>query len=127
MEERKLTCIVCPIGCRLNITLDNGRIGNISGNRCKRGNAYAKEECTAPKRMLTSSVWVTGGIHPLVPVKSERPIPKELIMQCMETIRRVKVQAPVRTGDIIIKDVCGTGVNIVATRSILRNEQQEVC
>jgi CxxC motif-containing protein len=127
MEERKLTCIVCPIGCRLNITLQDGRIGNISGNRCKRGYAYAEEECTAPKRMLTSSVWVTDGIYTLVPVKSEKPIPKERIMQCMETIRKVKVQAPVRAGDIVIKDVCGTGVNIVATRSILRNEQQEVC
>lgn len=118
MEERKLTCIVCPMGCQLNITFDGDKIGNISGNRCKRGSAYAQEECTAPKRMLTSTIKVTGGIHPLVPVKTERAVPKQLIMQCMDEIHKLQVSAPVKIGDVVLENICGTGVNIVASENI---------
>ncbi|HHY82481.1 MAG TPA: DUF1667 domain-containing protein [Clostridiales bacterium] len=118
MEERIITCIVCPMGCRLNVEAENDKIGNISGNRCSRGKTYAAEECTAPKRMLTTTVRVSGGIHPFLPVKTERAIPKGLIRQCMEEIRSVQVSAPVKAGDIIVKNICGTGVDIIATRSI---------
>lgn len=115
MEGRKITCIVCPMGCQLNITFDGDKIDTISGNRCKRGIAYAQEECIAPRRMLTTTVKVTGGLHPLVPVKTERPVPKQLILQCMEEIRRLRVSAPVKVGDILLENVCGTGVNVVAS------------
>jgi CxxC motif-containing protein len=118
MEARTLTCIVCPMGCLLNVEVENDKIGNISGNRCKRGSAYAVEECTAPKRMLTTTVRISGGIHPLLPVKTKKAIPKALIRPCMEEIRGVQVSAPVRAGDIIVKNICGTGVDIIATRSI---------
>jgi CxxC motif-containing protein len=115
MEDRKLTCIVCPIGCQLNITFDGDKIDTISGNRCKRGSAYAREECTAPRRMLTTTVKVAGGLHPLVPVKTEKAVPKQLIMQCMDEIHKLQVTAPIKVGDIILVDICGTGVNMVAT------------
>ena len=126
MEERNLTCIVCPIGCRLNITLEGDKISNISGNRCKRGSTYAQEECIAPKRMLTTTVRVIDGFHPFVPVKSDKAIPKELLLQCMNVIRTFKTEAPINMGDVLIQDICGTGVNIVAARSIPLNEKQEV-
>ena len=83
MEGKELTCIVCPIGCRLHVTLNGDTIDRISGNRCKRGTAYAREECTAPKRVLTTTVPVVGGVCPLVSVKTERAVPKQLIRQCM--------------------------------------------
>ena len=118
MQERILTCIVCPVGCRLNVEVNNGKIGNVSGNRCKRGYAYAVEECTAPKRMLTTTVKVTGGVHPFLPVKTEKAIPKDMILQCMEVLKGVQVSAPVMAGNTIIKNICGTGVDIVATRSL---------
>ena len=125
MEERKLTCIVCPMGCQLNISLEDGKISSISGNRCNRGSVYAHEECTAPKRMLTTTVRVIDGFHPFVPVKSDKPIPKEYLFKCMNLIRAIKVKAPVKSGDILIQDICGTGVNIMAARTIPRAEKQE--
>jgi CxxC motif-containing protein len=118
MKGRELTCIVCPIGCRLHITFDGDTINSISGNRCKRGSAYAREECTAPKRVLTTTVRVGGGACPLVSVKTEKAVPKQMIRQCMDEIHYVQATAPVRIGDILLQNVCGTGVDIVATRNV---------
>ncbi len=111
-----LTCTVCPMGCRISVkTGSDGRIEEITGNSCKRGIAYAQAECTNPLRTITSTVRVEGGQARVVPVKTDKPVPKALIMDCMKEINRVRVSPPVMSGDIIIEDILRTGANVVAT------------
>ncbi|NLK88372.1 MAG: DUF1667 domain-containing protein [Clostridiaceae bacterium] len=111
-----LTCIVCPIGCRISVeTGDDGGIGKITGNSCKRGIAYAEAECTNPLRTITSTVRVEGSQIKVVPVKTDKPVPKALIMDCMKEINKLRVSPPVRSGDVIIEDLLKTGANVIAT------------
>lgn len=115
-NKRELTCIICPLGCRIDVvTGEDGLIREISGNSCKRGAAYAKEECLDPKRIVTSTVRVKNSHLPVVPVKTGKPVPKALIMDCMREINRITAVAPVRTGDVLIRDILGTGADVVAT------------
>ena len=111
---KELTCIVCPRGCRLTIDDDL----NVTGNSCPRGAIYAKDELTNPKRMITSFMRVKNRENCVVSVKTSVAIPKGMIFQVMEEINRVGVDAPTRIGDIAIKDVLGTGADIVITKNI---------
>lgn len=117
MEIRELTCIRCPLGCQLKVTIEGDEI-NVTGNSCGRGIEYGKKEVLSPTRMVTSSVRVLGGEHDMVSVKTSQDIPKDKIFDCMEEIRKVTVNAPVSIGDVIIKDCAKTGVSIVATRDV---------
>ena len=116
--ERELTCIRCPIGCHLTVTIDGDHV-TVTGNTCPRGAEYGKKEMTDPTRIVTSSVRVTGGELPLVSVKTASDIPKDKIFEVMAEIRRCEVKAPVKIGDVLIADAAGTGVAIVATRTVL--------
>ena len=118
METRELICIGCPMGCPLTVELNNGIVTKVSGNTCKRGDVYARKEVTNPTRIVTSSVIVEGGNLAAVSVKTKEDIPKGKIFDCMEALKGVKVQAPVHIGDVIVRDVAGTGVDIVATKNI---------
>lgn len=118
METRELTCIGCPMGCALKVELEDGQILNVTGNTCKRGDVYARKEVTHPTRIVTSSVYVTGGAIPMVSVKTKEDIPKEKIMDIMKALENVKVSAPVKTGDVVLRDAAGTGVDIVATKNV---------
>lgn len=110
----ELTCIVCPMGCR--ITVDKTPDGmKVSGNTCKRGEKYAMQETVCPMRTLTSLVRVRGGEGPLCPVKTREAIPKAMIDCALNEVRGACVDAPVRIGDVVIKDIAGTGVDLVAT------------
>ena len=113
---KELICINCPLGCHLSV--DDSDLANIqvTGNTCPRGVTYAKSEITAPKRMVTSSVPVTGGDVQRVSVKTSEPIPKGKIFECLEAIKTIRATAPVAIGDVLYANVCGTGANIVATR-----------
>ena len=116
--KRNLICISCPIGCPIEVELnDAGEVIAVTGNTCPRGEAYARTEVTHPVRSLTSSVKVEGGTHPVVPVKTSAPIPKEKMFDCMQVINGVTLQAPVAIGDVVVKDICGLGVDIVATNN----------
>ncbi|EOC99648.1 DUF1667 domain-containing protein [Caldisalinibacter kiritimatiensis] len=115
-EAKTLTCIVCPIGCTIDIKKENNGF-MINGNKCKRGEKYAIEELTAPKRIVTTTVKVNNSVHPVVSVKTSEPVPKEKIFDIMEVISNTEVTAPVKIGDIIVKDILDTGVDIVATRN----------
>ena len=116
---RELICVSCPIGCALSVELDeNGNVLSVSGNTCKRGEKYAVDECTNPVRMLTSTIKVNGGSLPVVPVKTSAPIPKGMMFDCMKAINKAIIEAPVRMGDILIKNVCDTGVDIIATNEV---------
>ncbi len=118
MEKKELTCIGCPMGCALTVEMDNGVVVSVSGNTCKRGDVYARKEVTHPTRIVTSSVYVTGGEIPMVSVKTKNDIPKEKIMDIMAALENVSVAAPVKIGDVVVADVCGTGVDIIATKEV---------
>ena len=115
METKNFICINCPLGCPLTVTLDGGKVVSVSGNTCKRGEAYAVKEIIAPARTVTSTVRVAGGERPVVAVRTKTDIPKDKIFDCMAVINTVEVPAPVRIGDVLIGNVCGTGVDVVAT------------
>ena len=116
---REMTCIVCPVGCRMTVTLVDGAVTGVTGNTCKRGPAYAIDECTAPKRMLTTTIPAeVNGRRVLAPVKTKAPIPKELLLDAMRVINRAVITAPARRGDVAVADICGTGVDVVLTDDV---------
>ncbi len=115
--EQTITCISCPVGCRMTVTLENGAFVSVTGNTCKRGEVYARQECVAPERMVTAVIPVKGAAMPLS-VKTRTPIPKAKINACMQALAQVEVTAPVHMGDVVLPDVCGTGVDIIATKSV---------
>lgn len=110
-----MTCVACPLGCQLTVELDGENVVSVTGNTCKRGDAYARTEISNPVRSLTTTVRCTGGLHPVVPVKSSLPVPKDKMMECMKVINSVTVQAPVEVGQVIIHNILGTDAHIVAT------------
>ena len=119
MEKRELICIGCPMGCPLTVELENGEIKAITGYTCKKGETYARKEGTNPTRIVTSTVRVAGGRADMVSVKTREDIPKDKIFQCVKALKGVTVKAPIRIGDVVVADVAGTGVDIVATKEVL--------
>ncbi|MBR5143848.1 MAG: DUF1667 domain-containing protein [Clostridia bacterium] len=113
-KERLLTCIVCPRGCQMKVLLtDDGKVESVEGNFCKRGTTYANDECTNPKRTVTSTVRCKSGA--VVSVKTDSTIPKGMMFDVMAEINATVAADDVKIGDVIIRNVCGTGVNVVAT------------
>lgn len=117
MEIKKMTCINCPLGCSLEISIMGEDI-QVSGNKCKRGHEYGVNEIKDPRRIITSTIKALGGDKPLVSVKTDREIPKKLMLEAMKIINQNSASAPVKIGDILIKNILETGVNIVATSSV---------
>lgn len=115
--KKELICIVCPQGCRLTVEEKDGSY-QVSGNTCKRGEAYGINEMTAPRRVITTTVKLEGGRCPRLPVKTRTDVPKELIFDCMAKINQVTVKAPVKMGDVVLADIMGTGVDVIATRDM---------
>ena len=116
--NRTLTCIICPNGCELEIAYEGDQILSVTGNKCPKGAEYAEQEIKNPMRTIASSVNLVGGSMPLVSVRVNDPIPKAKIMDVMEAIRKTTVTAPVKIGDVVIADVLGLGVDVVATRNV---------
>lgn len=116
--NRTLTCIICPNGCELEIAYEGDQILSVTGNKCPKGAEYAEQEIKNPMRTIASSVNLEGGFMPLVSVRVNGPIPKAKIMDVMEVIRKTTVTAPVKIGDVVIADVLGLGVDVVATRNV---------
>ena len=115
--EQTITCISCPVGCRMTVTIEDGKFVSVTGNTCKRGEIYAKQECIAPERMVTAVVPVEGSFMPLS-VKTKTPIPKAKINECMKALSEIKLTAPIKAGTVVLADVCGTGVDIIATKHL---------
>ncbi|TVP96000.1 MAG: DUF1667 domain-containing protein [Acholeplasmatales bacterium] len=111
---KKLICIVCPIGCHLEIDAQH----NVTGNRCKRGIGYAIEEVTRPTRMVTTTVRLLSQEHPRLSVKTSKPLPKEAIFRLMAALESLTVNPPVYMHQVIMRDFEGLGVDIIATRTI---------
>ena len=118
MEKRELTCIRCPMGCQITVTLENGQVTDITGNTCPRGAEYAANEVTHPVRTVTSTAKVIGGVLPVIPVKTKTDVPKEKMMDVMSAIARIEAKAPVEIGDVLLRNAAGTGADIVAARDV---------
>lgn len=117
MTQRQLTCIGCPMGCQLTATIENGVATTVTGNTCKRGDSYARKECVAPARTVTGTVRCTGGAAPVVSVRTAGEVPKEKVFDVARALNTAVAHLPIHPGDVIIADVCGTGINVVATKS----------
>lgn len=118
MDEKEITCIVCPIGCKILIKTDGKNFECLDGYKCKKGIEYARSEALNPRRMLTSSIFVEGGEWPLVSVKTSKPVPKYRIFDVLKIIKNTRVKAPVKINQVLIKDVSGLGIDVVATKSV---------
>lgn len=123
IEKIPLTCIICPMGCSMEVEVETNTSGqkkvlSVKDNGCKRGEQYAAKELQNPTRTLTTTIKVEGGELPLVPVKTAGEVPKASLLQCMEVVRRASCKVPVKRGDVLIYDLLGTGVNVVACADI---------
>lgn len=122
-EKITQTCIICPMGCNMEVTLDREKVivENVLDNGCPRGAKYAEKELLNPTRTLTTTIKVLQGNLAVVPVKSKDELPKDKLLQYMEVIRRTSVKAPIKVGDILIKDILGSGIDIVACADVERD------
>lgn len=116
METRELICIGCPMGCALSVEMQGNEVLHVSGNTCPRGDAYARKELTNPTRIVTSTVRVEG--KEMLSVKTAQDISKGKIMDCIREMKDICLKAPVHIGDIVIENVAGTGVSVIATKEI---------
>lgn len=113
-----LTCINCPMGCLMEAEVSEGQVVSVTGNTCKRGEIYARNEVVHPVRMITSSLPVTGGVLEMVSCKTDQPVDKDKIFEVMECLKDVVIEAPVEIGDILIEHPAGLDANIIATRKV---------
>ena len=123
IEKIPLTCIICPMGCSMEVEVETDADGNkkvlsVKDNGCKRGEQYAAKELQNPTRTLTSTIKVNDGVLPVVPVKTAGEVPKNMLLQCMEVVRRASCRAPVKRGDILLYDLLGTGINVIACADV---------
>lgn len=115
---REFTCIICPNGCDIVAEIEDGKILNVKGATCQKGVAYVNQEIVAPKRTISTSVLVKGGILPLASVRLTNPIPKEKIFDAMEEIKKVSLEAPVAAGTVVIKGILGFDSDVIVTKSV---------
>jgi CxxC motif-containing protein len=116
--ERSLVCIACPVGCRLEVRLEEGGEIRVKGNQCEKGDTYGREELLAPRRVVTATVRLEGSTLRRLPVKTHRPLPREHIAALLAEASRLRVRVPVALGQVLLADFQGTGVDLVATRSV---------
>lgn len=121
-DTRHLTCVSCPMGCQLEVGVLDGEVVHVTGNQCARGVIYAKKEVVNPTRILTSVVFVDKGVEEMVSVKTSIDIPKSMLRTCAASLRGLRVEAPVKSGDVIVENLCGTGAKLVATKGVARRE-----
>lgn len=115
---KMMICIECPKSCALAVDIDNGKVIRVQGSKCPKGAAYAALEVQDPARILTATIVSEGLSLKLIPVRTNKPIPKKDLLRAMEEIKKINIKAPVKAGDIIIKNLLGLGVKVVATRAV---------
>ncbi len=117
-DEREIICVVCPNSCRLTVWKDSEDKVQITGNQCARGLAYGENEYLHPVRMVITTMRIEDAPFPVIPVRSEEPIPKDLIFQAIKIINKNKCRSPIKVGDILIENILDTKINIIASRSM---------
>ena len=124
VENKRFTCVTCPTGCQVDVVVENGIIVSMEGNQCPKAEEFIAQELLEPMRTLTSTVRISGAKWDMLPVRTDKPIPKRLFFEVMRELAAVVLQAPVNLGDVVIKDIQGTGANIIATRNMLRESSR---
>ncbi len=124
-EKRKVTCIVCPLGCEATVTIKNGRVIKFENLECPRGEDYVLKEIEAPTRDFFTTVRVRGARIPVCPVRATRPVPKEKLLDCSKELAKTIVNVPIKMGDVIVENLLGLGVDIIATRNLEQTEKKE--
>jgi len=119
-QKRHFVCVVCPIGCEIDVVHDGSKIVSMEGNKCQKSVEFVTQELIEPMRVLTTTVKIEGAKWAVIPVRTDKAIPKRLFSIVMRRLRRITVHAPVNICDVIVKDIVGTGANIIATRSMPR-------
>ena len=119
-EKKHFVCVVCPVGCEIDMVHDDKKIISMEGNRCDKSVEFVSQELIEPMRVLTTTVRIQGSKWPVIPVRTDKAVPKRLFPRIMKRLRRVKLQAPVDMLDVVVKDVLRTGANIIATRTMPR-------
>jgi len=115
---KKLTCIECPKGCLLSIEIENCRVVKVSGNECPKGDGYAHQEIENPMRILASAVLAPGLSMKMVPVRTDKPIPKSKLALAMEEVKKVRLKSPVKCGSVIVENFLGLSVKLLSTRNV---------
>ncbi|MBN2014627.1 MAG: DUF1667 domain-containing protein [Candidatus Altiarchaeota archaeon] len=118
--KKKFVCIICPNGCEIEVEYEGDKIVEIYGNLCDQGMEYVRGELFSPERGLTSLISVRNGVLPLVSVKTSKPIPKDRIFDVMDAIADIEVDAPIKIGDVVLKNILKTGADIMATKNVDR-------
>ncbi len=120
VEKKHFTCVICPLGCEIDVELQNGDVVSINGSKCQKGKEFVLQELEEAMRILTTTVPIQGAKWAMLPVRTDKPIPKRLLPKVIEQLADIELQAPVKMYDVIVKDVAGTDANIVATRNMKR-------
>jgi CxxC motif-containing protein len=121
-NKHNYTCVNCPLSCALELTEENGEVLEVTGNECKVGAKYAEEEFKDPRRVVTTTVLVRGGSLPVLPVRTTEAIPKRLVTDAARALAEVVVEAPVAEGQVVLPDILGTGVDVIASRDLIRED-----
>lgn len=117
-SERSFTCIICPNGCTITAQYDGAEVFSVSGNRCKRGEEYVRQELVDPRRTICSTVRIDGALLPLCSVRLTKPIPKNDIFRVMQEINKCRLTSPVHIGDVVIHNVCGLDSDVIVTKNL---------
>jgi len=119
-EKKHIVCVVCPVGCEIDVVHDGSKIISMEGNKCEKSEEFVTQELIEPMRILTTTVRIQGSRWPVIPVRTDKAIPKRLFPRIMKQLRRSKLQAPVNMLDLVLRDVLHTGANVIATRTMPR-------
>ena len=118
MENRKITCIECPVGCALSVDIEDCRVIKVSGNKCPKGEPYAVSEVKNPLRILTSVVLSQSLSLKMIPVRTDKPIPKSRLFDAMVEVKKIRITRPLKAGDIVAENFLGLQINLIATRDV---------
>ena len=117
-EKKHFVCVVCPIGCEIDVVHDGEKIVSMEGNKCEKSVEFVSQELIEPMRILTTTVRIEGARWAVIPVRSDKAVPKRLFPRIMKQLRRIRLQAPVNMLDVVAQNVLDTGANIIATRTM---------
>jgi len=125
VEKKHFTCVICPLGCEIDVELQNGNVVSMEGSKCEKGKEFVLQELEEAMRILTTTVPIKGAKWAMLPVRTDKPIPKRLLSKVIEQLADVELHAPVKIYHVIVKDVAGTDASIVATRNMKKVNHPE--
>ncbi len=123
IEKKHFTCVICPIGCEIDVELQDSNVVSIEGSKCAKGKEFVSQELKEPMRILTTTIRMKGAKWAMLPVRTDKPIPKRLLFMVMKELQNIELKAPVQMSDVIIRDIAGTGANILATRNMKKERE----